>query len=569
MPLFPGLFLALALFAPGASAQTAAAPAATGTPVNLISHPERLVPVDRRLLQAAGYLFPEDGTIRDPNEKTLDEATLRAALEKLRSLTLEQTLAGLERVQDAYTRNDGRLNGEQVLQLQSLLRHGGTLIPAELLVGFNKMLAYNGAQPVTDLIRDGTRSWQASGADDSSVSGRGNVGGASSSLRPSTRFHDEFSPVSPDVAAARIAEINQAAWRDPKTGETGPYAENVRAVLREVVRDADAADGKAVLDVLRQMHPPIAISNAAVPPFESGSALDERGRLAAIALQEYGVSYKKDQTSDEIDLPHSDASFYKEQLGVRAPALAAFDPAAKPDSTQAQWHMSVERFSDGSVRYRPDAGGLAPTLLHELMHLHTALLGGGAHNFSDEMSALAAQNRLIFNRDERGGFARNPLYAKSFDWLSRPLEYRRKVLAMYSSAEAGEVRPGEDTVDGQIKQELLAGGDEAAWKAKKIGEAAASARDAKMAAVEVLEKNGLASEADVKAARKTIADAADAELLAKLAEPFDARKDFEDEMSRLRKDRELTLKDFLQDWRWHEERGVGYGGMENNVPARP
>ena len=575
-PLRPGLLALLLLVPAGTRAQPApVAASAPAAAANLQRHPELASDFDRVLLLDAGYLLERDGGVFSPEHAPLDEPALKAALEKLRSERKEKTLADLESLQENFGKN-GKLTPDQLEKLQKDLQSGWPLIPDDVRAGFNEMLSNAGSSPVSgpklDWVERVAKSWgKDDPGDDPSVTARPRLGlppmpfpGTDMPMmKGGYSHHDEFSPPSPAVVKARLAEVDRATYRDPETGRLQPYAPDVKEALRVVMQYADSRDGEAALRVLREGHPPIAIGNGTVPPFAGGVSYSPDGEnpndIPRIGLDQSLIGYGYDKKTQRFTiLPSGDPAYYK-KLGLPPPNEAALNPASKPVKTEKYAYYTQEVFADGSVRQTPTALGLAPTLLHELMHQNTYLIGAGENAFSNEMRSMTAERRLMYNRDEARGLTRSPDYGKNWDWYSRPLDFRRSILASYSSKEIGEVRPGEETVDGQIeaKRRLLASGDLTAWRTDAVNSGVDRQRENDLSVVDALEKGGLVGKVEAEQARERIAAAAEALRRKRQADPVDAAALLKGDMARLQTDREQTLRVFLEDWRWHQERGIG------------
>ena len=578
-PLFPGLLALLLLAAPwthAAPAPVAAVASAGATAADLKLHPELASDFDRELLLAAGYLLERDGGVFDQKHSPLDEPSLKDVLEKLRSGRKEKTLADLESLQENFGKN-GALTPDQLGRLQKDLESGWPLLPDDVRAGFNEMLSDAGNSPVKgpklDWVERLAKSWAKDGPGDELEIGAaprvpdihflGDMDRPRALPREHSLYHDEFSPPSPAVVKTRLAEVDRATFRDPATGKLQPYAPEVKDALRAVMQYADTRDGEAALRVLREVHPPIAIGNGTVPPFAEGVSYNPDGEnphdVPHIGIGQSLIGYAYDKKTEGFTmLPSGDPAYYK-KLGLTPPNEAALNPASKPVKTDKYAYWTQELFADGSVRQTYTPLGLAPTLLHELMHQETSRIGAGENSFSNEMRSMTAERRLIYNRDEARGMTRDPDYGKDWDWYSRPLDFRRSILASYSSKEIGEVRPGEETVDGQIqaKRSLLASGDLTAWRTDAVNHGVSRERDSDLGVVDALEKGGLIGKIEAEQARERIAAAAEELRRKRQAEPVDAAALLKNEMARLQTDREQTLRVFLEDWRWHQVRGIG------------
>lgn len=591
MPLYPGL-LALFLLAPvQAPAQVAGlvqpvAPSAAAA--NLQRNPELASEFDRVLLLDAGYLIQRDGAVLDKGRKPVDEPALKLVLDALRAQRKEKTLADLEAVQEEFAKN-GSLTPGQAERLRVALESGWPLVSEEVRAGFNELLSHSGNSgvygPKLDWIQRAAKSWERDAPDGDSAAKSldayavGRLGIMPPAAVPKSAasfwggaYQDEFSPPPAAVVKARLAEVDKATWRDPKTGEYKPYAPEVQDALRVVMRYADARDGEAALRVLRELHPPIEIGNGKVPPFASGVArspdVSNVGDVPSIGLMKNLIGYQRDPKTGEFKImPSADPEYYK-TLGLAVPSQLALDPAAKPQKTDKYPYYTEEIFADGSVRQTLTALGRAPILMHEIMHLDTYRIGAGEQAFSNEMRSMNAERRLIYNRDEARGMTAKGSYGEEWDWLRRPMDFRRGILASYSGKEIGEVRAGEETVEGQIraKRALLASGNLEAWRTDAVNRGVDHDRDHDLSTVDLLEKTGLLGKVEAEQARERIAAAADVQRKKKLAEPADAAALLKEEMSRLQTDREQTLSVFLEDWRWHTERGLGTYAPE---PAKP
>ena len=566
MPPSPVL-LALLLLAPSRAPAQAAPPAAEEPRRDSVLASD----FDRGLLLDAGY-FIESGTVLDQARRPLDEPALKAVLEELRARRKESVLAGLERVQEAFGR-DGRLAPGERESARALLARGWPLISEDVRAGFNELLAQAGAEtvrgPRLEWVERAAGSWEKAGPGEGS--GAPSPVAAPPVPKSKTsfwtgRYRDEFSPPPADVVKARVAAVDGTSWLDPKTRLLRPYPDGVKDVLRVILRYADARDGAAVLSVLTELHPIIAIGNDTVPPFASGVTRtpdgDTPGDVPRIGLMATEVGYRFDPATGRFDvLPSGDPEYYK-KLGLAPPRVAALDPAAKPDKVDAGANRVDEAFNDGSLRRRFTAAGLAPALMHELIHVDTYRIGAGGQPFGNEMNSMNAERRMTYNRDEARGLADSESYCANWEWCSRALDFRRRILADYSSSKIGEIRPGEETVEGKIAAErrLLAGGDVAAWETGKIDRLVDRERDNDTRSVDELEKAGLIGGDQAERARERLAAEAERRRLEKRAEPANAALRLKEQLARLQADREQTLRVFLEDWRWHAERGLGAYG---------
>lgn len=534
--------------------------AAQAVGVDIRSRPDLVTPGDRLLLQEAKFALPENGTVLTPEGVVLGETRLRVELVRLRKARLKTTLADLDKIQQRFIAS-GSLSAYNRDRIRQMLARDWEIIPPDIRDGYNKMVEQSGVAGLTGPDYDWARAVQESwvkngpGALPSGLSpGPGNRPYGSSPRGP---YQDEFSPPSASEVSRRVALVDAAVWRDPKTGAEQPYSPEVRALLREVVRYADAEDGEAVLAVLREMKPSIVIDNKKVPPYAAAVAgmpgvYSGPGMGPAIALRAYDVAFKQAGEDKFSTLPHPDASYYRD-IGMDAPRLAAMNPSATPTSVKTTEEGTYEYFSDRSARFRPGTRELSGSLIHELMHLNTARQGGGAHAFTNEMCSFAAEGRWRNNALTAAGL---PDDSK---WTRKPLSFRRDMLEVYSSNKIAEVRSGDEAILGQIgKVEEALAGDLSEWRRRDIEHRIQSGIAADEHVIQEMEEQGFIDPLAAKRARAYVQRQSDAARAYMQKKNIDARDHLELQKKRLEKDYELSSRVFLRDWRWHLLRTGSY-----------
>lgn len=547
-------------------------------PVDLLKHPELASPYDRRLLTGAGYEI-KDGLIRltDSEEEPLTPVRLREVLEALKAKRRQEVLSGLAAIQQAtWGAGHSSLDKGQAARVTALLESDWELIPANIRSGMNEWLENSGfpraKSPSLDQVRRAGDAWKK---ELPSVPGADQAGRTPPStidaFKPSwERTTNVFARPPPEEIQRRIEAVGKATYRDPDTGKLVPYSAEVKETLVEIIRYASDEDGRAVLRVLEEEHPPIDSSNKKMIPFTSAHATfpdpwsKPENRVRRVVMPEFDAAVVREENGEKIlrFLPHCDPEFYKE-IGLPVPDLDAIDPDAKCVQEFSDHTARWQRFKDGSMRAEFTTRVRAPILLHELIHVDTIRGDQGVHMFTNEMRSFYAEQRFRFNRDQAAMATWQKGYGERNLWLTNPLAFRENVLAAYMSPQLGEVRQDQVTVASQLSQveaDLAKTGDEfEAARRREIDRRLDRPKSMLMSVVDYQLQQGLIDREQArKARRKILREIEKRRGEAYRDESLDYREMLEWQRERLRRDQELEVQVWLDDYRWHKARGVEY-----------
>lgn len=554
---------------------------------------------DRDLLEKARYSPADDGGYDGPDGHT-SKAELPALLERLRAERRRKALASLEQIQDPMTR--GLVSPAELAVIRGVLARDWEVLPPEVRDRYNDILASRAEErvkpPDLSSARRAASGWArpdagsleplegAAGApvrpvgpDDALIRSvapppaplgdddhyRPAQPGLPSVLEPGRLA--ALAPPAPEEVARRVALIDKATYKDPKTGKLVPYSADVQKTLEEIMRFASKQDSEAVLRVLAKRHPVILRSNAemleqaggvASHP-EAGNPEDDGYKLVipdsysarwiSPALPpgaNYGVAKQREA------LPLVEGKFYQE-LGLPTPDLEVFDPKAKPRQIRKEEGGTRMFYSDGSERFIPDPRSQAVVTLHEILHLDTYSEGFGAHALTNEMRSFYAMERLRYNRDAATGRAFEPGYKN--EWLTAPAAYRANILEAYMSPAVGEVKPDEVTVQAQLSKveaQLKApASDVERFKSQEVEQWLSGLRDKRNDLIDRLVQKSLITDEQAAAAKAQL----EAMIVKKRADAqkWDYRAYLEDEHRRLLEDQSLALSTFADDYLYHRE----------------
>lgn len=573
-----GLSFLLALALASAHAEKTQAPTALliHQPVNLKFEPQLLTPYDRSLLEGASYQFLANGFIEDAQRRALNKEELRQALEALRAARLSSGLAVFEEAQQALQKNNGRLPPQERGRIQYILARDWDVIPPDIRGGLNELLQKSGAEPVPKLdlawVRNVEKAWETKQPFEYEGGNGPKIG------RPDFAQTQHMPRPPPEEVVGRLRELGDAGYKDHVTGEMKPYAPELQESLKNIARHASSQDWEAVRRFLGSKTP-VLLSNKESFPYSKGAAwtdellqtFDPDGKPPVrVVMPEYDVMVNGRR------LPHSDPGYY-ENMGLPAPKVEALDPAKS-----GRVNGRFEYFSDGSYRVRPDERDRSITLFHEILHIDTHIHGAGCNHWANEQRSFAGQNRLESNWDEADRLAGRSESRANAQWKDNPSAYWDRVLGIYMGASNGEVKKDEVLVKdhlNRIEKALAASGPE--FERMKRVEVERLFKRYEDMEMKIIDDASAISPLD--AERSALARARVKGKFVALKESpqvknWDFRAYLVKNRESLLRDQEETMRTFLDDWKWHETRGLSYdasppalgrGTMRRSTTAPP
>jgi hypothetical protein len=362
----------------------------------------------------------------------------------------------------------------------------------------------------------------------------------------------------------------QAPWINPEEDERAKlfkrvdkffYPHEIKELLSVIVEYAPLRDAELAVDLVRDEKPRIQLDSrdmsldtvGDVTRNSAGPTIHLRPGVALVPVSQ------SDKGGSEISVggarwhPIPASEPYYKRLGTPIPALDVFKPTAHFASVGAYYGGEIFLYPDGSGYHRFSNSHLAGVLLHELMHLQTRRLGGGASESVDELHSFLPQFRLYYNVQKRmgtGEFLDVNRQGYS-NWLENPVSLGYFLEAAYTPGAKDKKQPGGvfEAID-ETKRVLKLKPDEFEKAKLHAMEKTLEADDTRRR-IELgyLSKLGLAP-------APPPAAPPDEKRVRNAAKGWDYRAALTRDMNRLSKDALIELEARLADFSWREAEGI-------------